>query len=88
MGTTSDMEMVVGHDCDFCSHSRVCRIKFQVKDAIEMNKGLHLTITCDEYLPAMNPPVTVAEPPVDDTKEEKPKRKPATKKKVTRRKTK
>jgi len=92
METTSDMAMVAGHDCNFCGHNRVCRIKFQVKDAIEMNKDLHLTISCEEYIPAMNLPVGEMEEPREDTKvedvEEKPKRKTTTKKKTVRRKTK
>ena len=84
MGTTTDTAMVVGHDCNFCGHNRVCRIKFQVKDAIEMNKDLHLTISCEEYIPAMNPPEPSEEAPIEDTKEEKPKT--ATKRKVARKK--
>ena len=50
--TTTENKMLLGHDCSQCIHTNVCFMKFKVKDAIELYKNVHLTVCCDEYLPA------------------------------------
>lgn len=36
-------------DCNTCIHNRVCGIKFRLKDEMELNKGINLTVCCGEY---------------------------------------